>query len=418
MSKITAALIGAGDRGFHCYAPYAQDNPWKIEFTAIAEKDDEKRKRFGDEFNIAEERRFSDLFQLLNQPRLADALLLCTSDTLHYEPALRAMKKGYHIMLEKPMSTNLKECIKLFQAAKGYDKTFILCYVLRYTEFFSVIKKNIDDGRIGQINTILHIENIPLTDQVHSFTRGIFRNTEVSCPIIIAHCCHDLDLISWYSGSKCRKVASFGNLTHFRRENAPEGAPERCLDNCPHSKSCPYYAPRYYLTDDVGWPTSTICSDMSYEARYEAIKNGPYGRCVYKCDNNVVDNQTVIMEFSNGVTATFAMYPFASANGRTLKITGTKGEIRANMDLYQIEVFDILSGKVELVRLKPSRYKYGGGDNGIMEYFTDMVERNEAGGLTSMESSIESHIIAFAAEKSRTEGIVVDIADFLKSAGL
>lgn len=412
MEKLKLALIGAGDRGYHCYAPYIKENPWKAQFVAVAEMDDEKRAMFGEEYGIPEAKRFRSLFELLEQPQLADALIISTSDKLHFQPAMLAMERGYHILLEKPMSTSLEECVALEAAARQYDKLLILCYVLRYTAFFTTIKRLLDEGRIGKVNSIVHMENIPLMDQVHSFTRGIFRNLEVSCPIILAHCCHDLDVISWFAGAKCKRVASFGGLTVFRSENAPEGAPERCLDGCPHSGTCPYYAPNIYLTQDTGWPTSTICADMSFESRLHALKTGPYGRCVYRCDNTVADNQTVIMEFENSVTASFSLQPFASANGRTLKILGSKGEIRADMEKNAIEVYDIASGQRCTIAIPPSRYKYGGGDHGIMEYFVEEALRAAQGGRTSMESSIESHLIAFAAEESRTRGAVVELDNY------
>ncbi len=414
MKKLSITLIGAGDRGADCYAPYVRENPWKAEFVAVADLDEKKRKRFADQYNIPENMRFADMYELLEKPKLSDAILICTSDKLHFGSAMKALAKGYHIMLEKPMSTDLDECIQLAKAAENYNRVFILCYVLRYTMFFSTIHKIIQEGRIGQVNSIVHMENIPLIDQVHSFTRGIFRNTDVACPIILSHCCHDLDVISWFAGAKCKKVSSFGGLTHFKEENAPEGAPKYCLDGCPHSKTCPYYAPDYYLTDDIGWPTSTIGTDMSFEGRLETIRKGQYGRCIYRCDNNVADNQTVIMEFENGVTASFSLQPFASSNGRTLKILGTKGEIRANMDKNSIEVFDILTGQVNSIDIPPSKYKYGGGDHGIMEYFVDLASIDGTGGRTSMESSLESHLIAFAAEESREKNIVVDLNNYRK----
>ncbi len=409
MKKLRLALIGAGDRGFHCYAPYVKENPWQAEFVAVAELDDKKRAAFGDSYGVPPERRYANLYDLLAEPRLADALIICTSDKLHFQPALRAMERGYHIMLEKPMSTEPGECLRLAAAAAGYDRVFVLCYVLRYTAFFSAIRRLIDEGRIGVVNSIVHLENIPLVDQVHSFTRGIFRNTDLACPIILSHCCHDLDVISWFAGAKCRKVSSFGGLSHFRRDNAPPGAPQRCLDGCPHSEACPYYAPKYYLTENTAWPTSTIGVDMSFEGRLAALKTGPYGRCVYHCDNNVADNQTVIMEFANGVTASFSLQPFASANGRTLKIMGSKGEIRASMDQNAIEVFDLATGQRDSLAIPPSRYKYGGGDHGIMAYFVDAALKDGRGGRTAMDSSLESHLIAFAAEESRTRGVVVDL---------
>lgn len=412
MKKIRLALIGAGDRGMHCYAPFVKANPWKAEFTAVAEMNDEKRRIFAEEYGIKPENCFSDYNDMLSAPKLADAVLICTSDRLHFKPAMRAMEKGYHIMLEKPMSTTPEECLALEAAARNYDRLFILCFVLRYTEFFNTIHRLIEEGRIGKVNSINHMENIPLVDQVHSFTRGIFRNEETACPIILSHCCHDLDLISWFAGSRCKKVASFGGLTYFRAENAPAGAPLRCLDGCPAAASCKYYAPDYYMTEDTGWPTSTIGTDMSFEAREEALRTGPYGRCVFRCDNDVADNQTVIMEFENGVTANFSLQPFASENGRTLKIVGTKGEIQADMDKNRIRVFDLLTGRMETMQLQPSRYKYGGGDHGIMEYFVEKAAGEESRGRSCMASSLEAHMIAFAAEHSRKNGCVVDMDAF------
>jgi predicted dehydrogenase len=412
MRRLRLALIGAGDRGFHCYAPYVKENPWLAEFVAVAEMDEVKRNAFGDTYGIPAEGRFVDLFDMLSRPRLADAVLICTSDKLHFRPAMRAMELGYHILLEKPMSTKPGECLALAAAAKDYDRVFVLCYVLRYTAFFTSIRRIIDEGRIGEVNSIVHLENIPLVDQVHSFTRGIFRNTEVACPIILSHCCHDLDLISWFAGAKCAKVSSFGGLTHFRSENAPLGAPERCLDGCPHSGACPYYAPKYYLTENTDWPTSTLGVDMSFEGRLRVLEMGLYGRCAYRCDNTVADNQTVIMEFENGVTASFSLQPFASANGRTLKILGTRGEIRASMEENSIEVFDIASGRRDRLAIPPSRHKYGGGDHGIMDYFVGEALRGGCGGRTCMDNSLESHLIAFAAEESRAKGEVADLGHY------
>ena len=185
MKKLSITLIGAGDRGADCYAPYVRENPWKAEFVAVADLDEKKRKRFADQYNIPENMRFADMYELLEKPKLSDAILICTSDKLHFGSAMKALAKGYHIMLEKPMSTDLDECIQLAKAAENYNRVFILCYVLRYTIFFSTIHKIIQEGRIGQVNSIVHMENIPLIDQVHSFTRGIFRNTDVACPIIL-----------------------------------------------------------------------------------------------------------------------------------------------------------------------------------------------------------------------------------------
>jgi len=293
---------------------------------------------------------------------------------------------------------------------------FLICHVLRYTDYFSYIKRVLDEGRIGRLISIQHNENVAYWHQAHSFVRGNWRNSEESSPMILAKSCHDMDLLLWLAGADCVKVSSFGGLTHFKATIAPEGAPKRCLDGCPAKNSCPYYAPNIYLTKETGWPTSVICDDMCLEARTKALKEGPYGRCVYYCDNNVVDHQVVILEFANEVTASFTMCAFTQQGGRTLKLMGTLGEIRGNMEKNEIEINYFLTGVKEVVNIKKSTDGHGGGDFGIMRKFVELVQAdNGVKGPTSADKSVQSHIMAFAAEKSRLEGRVVYISELIEN---
>ena len=348
--------------------------------------------------------------------RRADAALICTQDKLHYGPAVVALQLGYHVLLEKPMSPDTWECVSLGEVADASAGRILICYVLRYTSFFSTIRALLDEGRIGRLVSIQHTENVALVDQTHAFVRGAWRKASTSSPMILAHCCHDMDLLSWFAGSPCRRVSSFGSLAHFRADNAPEGSPERCLDGCPHETRCPHYAPRTYLTEDTGWPTSVISVDTSLAARREALRTGPYGRCVYRCDNDVVDHQVASFEFENGVTAAFTMCPFNGRTGRTLKLMGTEGELRASMSRNEIELVEFVSGRVDAIRPPVSRYRYGGGDHGIMESFVDLVRSSGRGGedrgLTSAAGSVESHLMAFAAEESRVTGRTVVMKEY------
>ncbi len=415
MKTVTAALIGAGDRGMYAYAPYALNNPWKFKFVAVADTNDEKRKIFSRRYGIRENMCFKDYKDFFSRPKLADAVLICTQDKLHYEPAVMAMEKGYDILLEKPISTDPKECMAISRLAEEYDKMLLVCYVLRYTKFFSTIKHIIDSGRIGRLISIQHNENVPMDDQVHSFVRGNWRDARSSCPMILAHCCHDMDIIRWFAGADILRISSFGGLTHFRSENAPAGAPERCLDGCPVSDCCPYYAPGIYLTDNTDWPTSVIGEDLSIKGRIKALREGPYGRCVFHCDNNVVDHQVVNMEFSNKTTAVFTMCAFTSDESRTLKLMGTKGEIRGSLEKTEIEVNDFSTGNREVISIKKSPYRYGGGDYGIMNYFVrSIIEGNRNKGLTSAVEALQSHLMAFAAEESRLKGKVIEMKDYAK----
>jgi predicted dehydrogenase len=289
--------------------------------------------------------------------------------------------------------------------SRQFPNRLIVCYVLRYTAFFTTIRTLLDEGRIGRLISIQHTENVPLIDQAHAFVRGNWRKTEEACPMILAHCCHDMDLLYWFAGSRCSKVASFGSRAHFRPEDAPPGAPARCLDGCRHANVCPYHAAKIYLTEDTGWPTSVISTDTSIEARVAALQEGPYGRCVYNCDNDVVDNQAACFEFENGITAAFTMCPFNRDAGRTSKLMGTKGELRAAFGRNEIEVYDFATGRTDLIKLHPSRYRYGGGDYGIMEYLVESVRTGEKGEApTAASSALESHLMAFASDLSRIEG--------------
>jgi predicted dehydrogenase len=415
MSKVTAILLGAGGRGMGAYASYALKHPNELEFIAVAEPNKERREKFKKLHNLPDSMCFESWEELLAGPKLADAALICTQDRMHFKPTVMAIEKGYHILLEKPISPNPKECLIIGEKAKEHNKVLSVCHVLRYTSFFATLKKLLDDGRIGRLISIQHNENVGYWHQAHSFVRGNWRNSTESSPMILQKSCHDTDILLWLVGAECVRVSSFGSLTHFKSECAPEGAPMRCLDGCPEEDECPYYAPKIYLTDNTGWPTSVISEDTSIEARTKALKDGPYGRCVYHCDNDVVDHQVVNMEFSNEVTVAFTMCAFSNIINRTIKLMGTRGEIRGDMHRNEIEITDFNTGTVETIKLQDSEYGHGGGDYGIMRDFLKLVQQDgKVQGRTSASVSVQSHMIAFAAEKARVEKKIINIKEFME----
>ena len=416
MRKISLALIGAGDRGMNSYAPYALNKPYEVEFVAVAEPDDKKREAFRKQYGIREDQCFNDYKDLLEKPKMADGILICLQDRMHFEPTIKALQKGYHVMLEKPMSVSPEECIQIGQCAQKYNKILVICHVLRYTPFFTAIKDIIDKGTIGKLISISHNENVGYWHQAHSYVRGNWRKAEESSPMILAKSCHDMDIILWLAGANCIKLSSFGELTHFKEKNAPAGAPLRCLEGCPSERECPYYAPKIYLTQKTDWPTSVIATDLSMEGRLEALKNGPYGRCVYHCDNDVVDHQVVNMQFENGVTATFTMCAFTNEMGRTIKLMGTKGEIRGHMEKNQIEIIEFGSSKKVTIDLNigVDIHGHGGGDERLMSDFISLIREENNNGLTSARNSVQSHLMAFAAEKSRIDGAVININEYTR----
>lgn len=417
MRKITLALLGAGQRGADCYGAYALAFPYEAQFVAVAEPDRERRARFKQAHQLTEEQCFSDWRDLLARPKLADAVLVCTQDRMHFAPVMAAIEAGYHILVEKPLSPDPAECRQMGEAASRLDRVFLVGHVLRYTSFFSTIKQLLEQERIGQLISIQHNENVAFWHYAHSFVRGNWRNSSASSPMILAKSCHDMDILLWLAGADCMHISSFGSLTHFTPHNAPQGAPARCLDGCPAAHTCPYYAPRCYPNGSTGWPTSVISNDLSTEGLLKALREGPYGRCVYHCDNNVVDHQVVSLEFANNVTAVFTMCAFTDDVYRTIKLMGTKGEIHGIISDHKCEVkiFDFLNRTCTTITLPPGSEAegHGGGDFGLMRHFIQLIRSDgQQIGLTSAAISVQSHLMAFAAEQSRLERRMIPMQAF------
>lgn len=409
MKPVTAVVLGAGSRG-SVYAGYAIEHPDELKIVAIAEPRRDRLNRLADELEIPQTHRYESWQELLAQPRMADCAFVCTLDDDHTAPAIKAMELGYHILLEKPMSNSEEECRAIAETARRTERTLAVCHVLRYTPFYTTIKALIDAGEIGEVAAINQIENVGYWHQAHSFVRGNWRSTEETSPMILQKSCHDMDIIIWLMGQNCRKVQSFGSLRHFRRENAPEGAPERCLWDCPYADSCPYYAPKLYMDmSRTGWPIDVITTDFSLEGRRKALEEGPYGRCVYHCDNDVVDRQIVNLEFENGAVATFTMIGLSADFSRQLKIFGTNGQIEADMGKKRI-VLRRFGEDEKLVPLDTDGKSggHGGGDEGIMRDFIRVL-REGGESRTGADVSLQSHLVCFAAEKSRKENTVVEI---------
>ena len=406
-------LIGAGNRGM-TYGQWATDHG--IEIAAIAELRPDRRKAAAVRLNVPEQMCFADAAQLLGLGKIADAAIIATMDRDHYAHVMQALDCGYDILLEKPISPDPKECLEIEEKANKLGLSITVCHVLRYTNFFCSIKEIIDSGKLGKITAIKHSENIGNFHMAHSFVRGNWRNDRLSSPIIMQKSCHDLDILLWLVDSHCTKVAAFGGLSYFKEENAPAGSAERCL-NCPVAETCRFDAKKAYTPCLGGWPTEVVCLEQTEEALLEALKTSPYGRCVYRCDNNVCDHMSIIMEFENGVTATFSLTAQTSACHRNIHIMCEHGEILADDGLRQIVVRHHVASQAdtfaeEVINVRTNGSGHGGGDAGIMEDFAASITGSDAQTRSSISKSVESHLMACAIEKARLTGAVVDMAEF------
>ena len=410
MKPVTAVVLGAGSRG-STYAGYAKEHPEELKIIAVAEPRADRRHILADELGVPASNRFASWQELLDQPKMADCAFVCTLDDDHTAPAVRAMELGYHLLLEKPMSNTEEECRLIADTADKTGRKLAVCHVLRYTPFYMTLKSLIENGEIGEVAAINQIENVGYWHQAHSFVRGNWRTVRETSPMLLQKSCHDMDIILWLMGKDCRRVQSFGSLQHFTPANAPEGAPERCLDGCPHAEKCPYYAPALYMDmNRTGWPVDVITTDLSEAGRRRALEEGPYGRCVYHCDNDVVDRQVVNLEFDGGAVATFTMTAFSADFSRQLKVFGTKGQIQADMGTGEIMLHRFGEEKRPVpVGTGLERSGHGGGDYGIIRDFLRVLQ--EGGESRSSASvSLQSHLICFAAERSRKERIIVEIS--------
>ncbi|WP_405921133.1 Gfo/Idh/MocA family protein [Streptomyces sp. NBC_00122] len=411
-SGITLAVVGAGERGTG-HARWALAHPERATVVAVAEPRKARRERFAADHALGAGTAVDDWRVLAARGRVADAVLICTLDREHLEPVLAFAALGYHIMLEKPMALTEDECRRIVAAVEAAGVILSVGHILRYTPYTRALKHVLDSGRIGDVVSVQHLEPVGFWHQAHSFVRGNWRREDQASSMLMAKSCHDLDWLQYVLGRPPVRVSSFGRLSHFRPGNRPAGAADRCLD-CAVEDTCPYSAKRDYgdrlAQGRHGWPLSVLIDDFTPRALETALREGPYGRCVYACDNDVVDHQVVAMEFASGATATFTMTAFTEQADRQTRIFGTRGELRG--DGRRLRVYDFLTRTEEVVGLgaegpMDAAGGHGGGDAGLMDAFVGAVATGNPGLVTSgPRASLTSHLTVFAAERARRDGTV------------
>lgn len=414
-------LIGAGGRGT-TYTSFMQDDRFQV--VAVAEPVKERREFIRDRHNIPENMCFSSWEPLLEMPKFADLVIISTMDRDHFAPTMAAIHQKYNLLLEKPVCPTPEECLRLRNAALKNGVKVLVCHVLRYTHFFGKLKQLINEDYVGKIMCIEHNECVGNTHQSHSFVRGNWGNSRRSSSMLLQKCCHDMDIMQWLIGSKCVKVQSFGSLQYFREENAPVGAPDYCIEGCPHADECYYNAVKLYAEDENNlWfrEAATQKPTPTNEEVRQALRTTQYGKCVFKCDNDVVDRQVVNLEFADGTLATFNMCAF-NKGGRYIRIMGTKGELLGDTQHDTIDYFSFRTREHTQIPIMANgplgntiAEGHGGGDAGIVDVLYRYLTEGYSGDLLSeIDISVDNHMIVFAAEKSRLEGTVVNVQQYMQ----
>lgn len=416
------ACIGCGARA-QTYTALAAKRPDRFQIVAgsdpVAERVEKIRRISGDP-NF---QGFASAEALLDAGQLADVMIVATQDNFHHRHCTGALRVGYDVLLEKPISTSAAQVLEIERLARQVNRRVMVCFVLRFAAFYRKVKEIIQSGALGEIVSIQANEGVMPWHQAHSFVRGHWAVVGKSSPMILSKCCHDTDIVHWLVGRRCRKIASFGSLEFFCSERAPTGAPARCTDGCPVGDTCPYNALRY--TMDMRDPWLGMVYDRATDATPQEItdwlRTSPWGRCAYRCDNDAVDRQALAMEFEGGVTGTFTMTAFAS--GRHLEICGTRGVLKGGETYRQHFGTHLVLFPHEG---EPTRYTvqaedggyelHGGGDAGLVNaLYTEMTKAPGAPIEAGLDSTVHSHLIAFAAEEARVTGRTVDLTEYQKA---
>ncbi|MGD0262982.1 MAG: Gfo/Idh/MocA family oxidoreductase [Verrucomicrobiota bacterium] len=417
------ACIGCGARA-QTYATLAVRRPDRFEIVAGADPVPERVEKLRGLSGRADFRGFADAKALLAAGKLADVILVATQDNDHYRHCKGALGLGCNVLLEKPISTRVEQVLEIERLARQMDRRVMVCFVLRFAAFYRKVKEIIDSGALGEVVSIQASEGVMPWHQAHSFVRGHWSVVKKSSPMILSKCCHDTDLVHWLAGQRCRRVASFGSLEYFRPERAPAGAPARCTDGCPVGDTCPYNALRY--AGDMRAPWLAMVYDRAQDASADEItawlRTSPWGRCVYRCDNDAVDRQVLALEFEGGLTATFTMTAFES--GRHIEVYGTRGVLKGG-ETYRRHFgthLVVIPHEGEVVRhnvqAEDGGYElHGGGDAGLVDaLYDEMTQAPGAPLKAGLDSTVHSHLIAFAAEEARVTGRTVGIEEFSRKA--
>ncbi len=403
---VKVVVIGAGSRGWGAYSSYGLKFPDELQVVGVAEPIPYRRERISKVFNIPKENQFVTWEHVFEKPKFADALFITTPDELHYGPAMAGLKAGYDLLLEKVIAQTWDECNDILKLAVEKNSIVAVCHVLRYNAYFQQLKALVSAGEIGEVVSIQHLEPVEHIHMSHSFVRGNWGNSKKSNPMILSKSCHDTDILRWIIDKPCTRVSSFGSLKLFRTEMAPAGSTDRCTSGCKVERECPYSAKKIYL-EQRSWLQHLNLEEVNEKTILRELQNGPYGRCVYKCDNDVVDHQISNFEFEGGVTAAFSMEALTHYGGRRTRIFGTKGDIIGDEETITLTKFATGEKTVWDASKALKSGGHGGGDHGLAHDFVRAVSFKDSGMLSStIQVSMASHLMGFKAEESRLKGTV------------
>lgn len=404
LAPVKVIVIGAGNRGWEAYSSYGLRFPDEMQVVGVAEPIAYRRDRLSKAFNIPAENQFKTWEEVFKVPKFADALIIATPDNLHYGPAITGLKMGYDLLIEKVIAQSWKECNDILKLAGEKESIVTAALPLRYKSYFRKLKELVKTGEIGKVLSVQHFDPIEHIYFSHSFVRGNRANSKISNPVILSRSSDDSDILHWIIDKSCSRVQSFGSLSYFRKEMAPEGSTDRCTNGCKVERTCPYSARKIYLEQKL-WLDDLKIEEINDETILRELFNGPFGRCVYKCDNDVVDHQVVNYEFEGGLTANFSMEALTDYRGRRTRIFGTDGDITGDEKMLTVNKFSTGEQTIWNTPNEPAEENHGE-NHALLRNFVRAVSFKDPNLVPTIQETIASHLMGFKAEDSRLKGTI------------
>ena len=381
---VRVAFIGVGNRA----GKYLSCLPSDARAAFLVDPDPIRLSQAAAKYGVPANACFPDAESFFSVHREVDGVIITTPDRLHHRQAMAAIRAGYPVLLEKPAAASQEEFDSLLEESERAGVPVSVCLVMRYHPYFRRIKEIVESGEIGRILSIDHTESIGPDRMGHTFVRGLWSRKDLSCPIFLSKCSHDVDFLLWLSGGQAQNISSEGGLTKFHAGRAPAGAALRCQD-CP--LDCPYSAVKLYR-DRQAWVAGfDVPEGRTLEKVIEEeLETGRYGRCVYHCDNNVNDLQDVRIRLDNGILLRMLLDGVSLEEGRRTVIRGTDGLLRAQGTTLEI------NGRTEDFSALADLPLHAGADRLLVEDFLDSLRTGHPT-AAPLSTTREAHRICFLA---------------------
>lgn len=397
---VRIAMIGAGNRA-RKYLEYILSNPGEARLVAVVDPNELRRDEIAQKCNLPADRQYAAAEEFFAQGHIADAVIIVSPDNCHYAQSVAAINAGYHILLEKPVAQSVEEARDIARRAHQAGVVVNVCYVLHFHPYFIKLRELVNSGRYGRLVSVSHRAPVGIDRASHVYVRSMWGRKEKSGPLFTSKCCHDLDYLLWLTGAHCVRLGSYGTLRWFKEENAPAGSAARCVD-CKVEESCPYSAVDLYkrrkdwISNFDIKPGETLDDAIDRE-----LHDGPYGRCIYRCDNNVTDRQTVTMELDNGVIVDMTLDVFTTRNNRVTTLLMTGAEIEGDESTIRVTTFRPRTTEIYDFSETLNAPLHAGADLLTVKNFLDAIHGRPQDSHTSVEDAVESQELCDLIEQSR-----------------